>query len=176
MTIRWISAAALLTVAGCALDTDVTRNTPGLTEVASLVPQPVQDSATGRCWAVEITPAAYEQVMGEVQVVQAVLDDDGTVITPPVYRRAPVPRLVRPRNELRFEAPCPADMPEDFAASVQRALAARGYFAGNVTGLLDAPTTAAIRLYQLKRGLDSGQLSLQTARELGLIAVPRTPS
>lgn len=125
----------------------------------------------GTCRARDTIPAVYVQVMGEVQVVQAEIAPDGTVIRPPIYRKAPVPRVVRERSEITFEAPCPAEMTPEFIASVQRALAARDYFAGNVTGALDAPTTAAIRKYQSERGLQSAQLSLETARALGLVAV-----
>ncbi len=137
-------------------------------------PPPLPQAASdGTCRAREVVPAVYEQVMGEVQVVQAEIAEDGTVLRPPVYRRAPVPRLVRPRSEMTFEALCGHQMTPDFIASLQRALAARGYFAGNVTGALDGPTAAAVRKYQAERGLDSGQVSLATARELGLVAVPR---
>jgi hypothetical protein len=129
----------------------------------------------GTCRARDVTPAVYEQVMGEVQVVQAEIAPDGTVIRPPIYRRGPVPRIVRERSEITFEAPCPDQMTSDFIASLQRAMAARGYFSGNVTSLLDAPTTAAIRRYQSDRGLQSAQLSLETARSLGLVAVELPP-
>lgn len=125
----------------------------------------------GTCRASDLRPAIYEHVMGEVQVVQAEIAEDGTVVRPPIYRKAPVPRLVRERGEITFEAPCPEQMTVEFIASVQRALAARGYFSGNVSGALDAPTTAAIRTYQSERGLNSAQLSLETARALGLVAV-----
>lgn len=111
--------------------------------------------------------------MGEVQVVQAQIADDGTVINPPIYRRAPVPCVVQARSEMSFEAPCPEVQTSEFIASLQRALAVRGYFAGNVTGQMDAPTSAAVRKYQSERGLDSGQVSLETARALGLVAVDR---
>ncbi|KUF12246.1 peptidoglycan-binding domain-containing protein [Pseudoponticoccus marisrubri] len=135
-------------------------------------PPPLSEpTADGTCRAREATPAVYEHVMGEVQVVQAEIAEDGTVLRAPVYRRAPVPRIVRPRGEFTFEAPCPEVMTQEFIASVQRALAARGYFAGNVNGQLDAPTATAIGKYQTERGLESDQLSLETARALGLIAV-----
>lgn len=145
-------------------------------EAPSGPPPMAEPARDGKCYAHETTPAVYEHVMGEVQVVQAEIAPDGTVLRPPIYRKAPVPRIVRPRSELRFEAPCPAKVTPDFIASVQRALAARGYFAGNVTGVLDAPTTAAIRRYQSERGLNSAQLSLETARALGLVAVELPPS
>ncbi|MDU8913145.1 peptidoglycan-binding domain-containing protein [Aestuariicoccus sp. MJ-SS9] len=161
------AAAALTLLTACSGGDTVSR--------AQLAPEPPPQTqaADGSCWAHEITPAVYEQVMGEVQVVQAEIAPDGTVIRPPIYRRAPVPRVVQPRGEIRFEAPCAAMLTPEFIGSVQRALAARGYFRGPVTGRFDAATTAAIRSFQSERGLDSGQLSLETARTLGLVAVAR---
>ncbi|MFW2588289.1 peptidoglycan-binding domain-containing protein [Sagittula sp. SSi028] len=132
---------------------------------------PVIALSNGRCQAREETPAVYEHVMGEVRVIQAEIADDGTVITPAVYRRAPVPKIVRERSEIIFDAVCGHQMTPEFLSSLQRALAARDYFHGNVTGMIDAPTAAAIRKYQRERGLDSAQLSLDTARMLGLITV-----
>lgn len=162
---------AMASLAACAAPDHV-----GRAEMAPSGPPPLAEPARdGRCYAHETIPAIYEHVMGEVQVVQAEIAPDGTVLRPPIYRRAPVPRIVCPRGELRFEAPCPQQVTPEFIASVQRALGARGYFSGNVTGMLDAPTTAAIRRYQSDRGLDSAQLSLETARTLGLVAVELPP-
>lgn len=173
-----MSAAMLCALAACSAgpDSEVTRavaQTGAPADAPLVAPPPSGADADGRCWATEVTPAVYENVMGQVQVVQAEIAPDGTVLRPPIYRRAPVPRLVRPRSQMTFEAPCAVQTSPDFAASVQRALAARGYFSGNVTGVFDAPTTAAIRAYQLERGLDSGKISLETARALGLVAVAR---
>ncbi|KAA8609326.1 hypothetical protein AL036_04570 [Salipiger aestuarii] len=128
--------------------------------------------ADGTCQAREVTPAVYEHVMGEVQVIQAEIAEDGTVIRPPIYRRAPVPRVVTPREELIFASPCPEQFTAEMVATLQRALAARGYFDAEISARLDAPTTAAIRTWQAQRGLPSGQLSLETARALGILATP----
>lgn len=147
---------------------DVTRATPTAAPV-----QPMETDAEGHCFAREITPAVYDQVPGQVQVVPAQLDADGTVLHPPIYRNAPVPRLVKPRGETRFRAPCPDQMTPAFIATLQRALYARGYLRSTITGRLDAPTEAALRQYQRERGLDSAQLSLDSARELGIVAVDR---
>jgi hypothetical protein len=158
--------AAFLALVACTSPTETPDETADAGAVADGTRQP-----DGICRARETIPAIYEQVMGEVQVVQAEIAEDGTVIRPPIYRRAPVPRIVRPRNSITFEAPCPDTMTPDFVASLQRALAARGHYAGTITGRLDAPTAAAIRDYQSERGLDSAQVSLETARALGLVAV-----
>lgn len=163
-----LAAAALVALAACESRID------GEDVARSALPEPAPPgtrAADGTCRAREVVPAIYEHVMGEVQVVQAEIAEDGTVIRPPIYRRAPVPRVVRPRDEMSFVAPCPEQQTPEFIASLQRALAARGYFAGNVTGVMDAPTAAAVRKYQSERGLESGQVSLETARALGLAAV-----
>jgi peptidoglycan hydrolase-like protein with peptidoglycan-binding domain len=65
-------------------------------------------------------------------------------------------------------------MTPEFISSVQRALEARGYFTGTISGEMDPATTAAVRKYQKERGLESAQISLETARALGLIAVDRS--
>ncbi len=125
----------------------------------------------GGCYATERTPAVYTQVPGQVLVVPEVRAEDGTLVRAPIYRNAPVPKLVRPREEVRFPAPCPPAFTPDFIASLQRALVARGYYQGVVTERLDPPTRAAVAAFQRDRGLDSDKLALSTARELGLIAV-----
>lgn len=170
MTTPPVPRLALL--AGMAFLAACNASQPEGRDMAPVDPPPLATpDATGTCWARQPTPAVYEQVMGEVQVVQAEIAEDGTVIRPPIYRKAPVPRVVTPRGEIKFKAPCGHQMTPDFIASTQRALAARGYFSGKTTGTLDAPTTAAIRKFQRERGLDSGQMSLETARSLGLVAV-----
>jgi peptidoglycan hydrolase-like protein with peptidoglycan-binding domain len=64
-------------------------------------------------------------------------------------------------------------MSQAFVESLQRALAVRGLYAGQISGQMDARTQAAVRQWQQARGLDSGMLSLETARALGLVAVAR---
>lgn len=148
----------------------------GALALAACMPQTqgtVSQDASGGCFATEPVPAIYEQIPGEIMVVQAEIAEDGTVLRPPIYRRTLVPRVVRPRGEMRFATPCPEQMTPDLVASLQRALAARGLYAGAATGRIDAATRAAIRRFQEPRGIDTPILTLETARTLGLIAVPR---
>ena len=58
----------------------------------------------------------------------------------------------------------------DFIASLQRALAVRGYYRGPIHGHATPETRRAVRAYQAERGLDSAIVSIETARELGLTA------
>ncbi|MCH2094083.1 MAG: peptidoglycan-binding protein [Rhodobacteraceae bacterium] len=164
-----LSALALLT--GC--------------EATSLAPQPgvsrsaalgvtIKENEKGECWAVEVTPAVYDTVMGQVQVVQAEIAPDGTVLRAPIYRNTLVPRVVKDRQTLRFQTPCPAQLTPEFIGSLQRALRARGYFRSFTTSIYDDATRRGVLRYQTERGLQSGRLSLETARDLGLIAVERS--
>lgn len=77
------------------------------------------------------------------------------------------------QQEIRIETPCPDEMTNVLVASLQRALAARGHYAGRATGVMDDATRAAVKSYQTEQGLPSASLSVETARELGLIAYPR---
>lgn len=72
-----------------------------------------------------------------------------------------------------FAVPCPAAATPEFWASVQRALAVRGLYDGPVTGAMDAATGEAVRRYQAPQGLDSPVLSLDAARQLGLMRWPQ---
>ncbi len=54
-------------------------------------------------------------------------------------------------------------------ASVQRALKEQGFYYGNPTGKKDADTTAAIRRYQIRNGLQiTGEIDAETLRSLGV--------
>lgn len=75
-------------------------------------------------------------------------------------------------EERMFAVPCPAAATPEFWASVQRALAVRGLYTGPVTGANDAATGEAVRRFQAPLGLDSPVLSLDAARQLGLMRWP----
>ncbi|AZB54890.1 peptidoglycan-binding protein [Cereibacter sphaeroides] len=70
-----------------------------------------------------------------------------------------------------FEAPCPDLMTPERIATLQRALEARGLYAGEITEELDTRTRSGIRKLQAPLGLDSDRLSLAAARALGLVPI-----
>ena len=54
-------------------------------------------------------------------------------------------------------------------ASAQQALKDQGFYYGEVTGTKDADTTAAIRRYQIRNGLQiTGDLNAETRKSLGI--------
>ncbi|WP_246139414.1 peptidoglycan-binding domain-containing protein [Phaeobacter marinintestinus] len=126
------------------------------------------------CWDKTITPAVIETVTEQVMVKPAELYADGTVKTPATHETQTIQKIVQERQETRFEIPCPDVMTPDFIMSVQRALKARGYYSGPISGQMSSATQSAIRDYQKKQGLDSSTLSVDAARKLGLIMVERS--
>ncbi|WP_339646283.1 peptidoglycan-binding domain-containing protein, partial [Jannaschia helgolandensis] len=58
-------------------------------------------------------------------------------------------------------------------AQIQRALAARELYAGDINGMYDPPTRKAVRTFQAARGLESGMLSKTSAQTLGLVELGR---
>jgi hypothetical protein len=140
--------AALL--AGCikAAPDEVTRAAPEGPAVEASATPPA-GAPPGSCWARDTAAADAVEAL-----LVASLDAPAT------------------GAEQLFETPCAYEMTPELIASLQRALAARGAYAGNDSGLLDAGTRAALRDWQRPRGIDSGVLAMATARELGLAPYP----
>ena len=143
-------------------------------EPGPLADPPVVDPAGAACLSRATTPAIIETVTEQVMVQPAVVDTDGTVRSPAVFRTVTRQQILRERREVEFEVPCPPLMTPEFIASVQRALKARGFYRGPTTGVLDPATSRAVQAYQVSIGdVDTGQLTLKAARSLGLVALPR---
>ncbi|MBY6057289.1 peptidoglycan-binding protein [Leisingera daeponensis] len=123
------------------------------------------------CWSRHTSPAVIETVTSQVLDAPAQLDASGRVVRPAAFRTETRQHIVTPRQEHWIEIPCPAMMTPDFIRTIQRALAARGLYRGPVHGQMDAATRKAVQRYQAPLGLDSGTLTLASARKLGLVAV-----
>ncbi|WP_101065395.1 peptidoglycan-binding domain-containing protein [Roseovarius salinarum] len=165
------ASAALLLSTGCqtALPVAGSQDTAVLQTTAEAPP----GAAPGTCWGKVVTPAVVETVTEQVLVQPAQVMDDGTVTEPATFRTETRQAIVQERKVDWFQTPCPNVQTPDFVDSLQRALRARGHYRGPVTGEMDARTRAAVRRYQTPEGPDSGILSLDAARRLGLVAVPR---
>lgn len=127
----------------------------------------------GSCWGRDVTPAVVETITEQIIVQPAELLNDGTVVSPAIYRTETQQRIVKERRKTWFETPCTEVWTEDFTSTLQRALQARGIFYGTISGVNDSQTRAGVRRYQKAGGLDSTILSMESARRLGLIAIER---
>lgn len=121
--------------------------------------------AKGVCWAHETLPAVFETV------TEQIADPPAKGATGPAsYRIVTHQKVVSDRSEVWFRTPCPDQTDADFVTTLQRALKARGYYRGALTGRFDAATGAAVRRLQSASGLNSARLSLAAAKELGIVA------
>ena len=170
-------ALAALGLAGCADRPDpvLTGDGPQPTVAPSLAGEIVHRSQSGppstvpgECWTHETLPAMIETVTEHVQTAPARLNADGSTASPATFRTVTRQSIVRPRDTVWFRSVCPAVLSPDLVATLQRALAVRGLLNGAPTGVMDAATRTALHRYQAVRGLDSRELSLGAARQLGL--------
>ncbi|MBC7155354.1 MAG: peptidoglycan-binding protein [Rhodobacteraceae bacterium] len=127
------------------------------------------DAAADTCWGEDVTPAVIETVTRQVAVPPKAGAPQGGV----VYQTETHQRIVRERQAIWFRTPCPETMTPAFVASLQRALAVRGYYSGEASGRIDRPTRLAVRAFQKPLGLNSGLLSLNAAQQLGIAAYER---
>ena len=128
----------------------------------------------GTCHALGVTPAILETVTEQRLETAEVRSPDGLVVEPARFRTVTSTRIVQERGENWFEIPCALrDGDPAFIAQVQRALAARELYAGDINGMYDPPTRKAVRTFQAARGLESGMLSKASAQTLGLVELGR---
>lgn len=132
------------------------------------------DAKLDSCFAHEFTPAIIETITERTPKTPAQVAIDETtgqtkVIRPATYETVTVQKIIQDRRDIWFETPCPQIYTERFVKSLQRALKARGYYSGTLTGWMDKYTRIAVQLYQRDRGYDSEILSLKVAEEFGLI-------
>jgi hypothetical protein len=166
-----LSAAAITGCAPVAQPPDVARFAEARLDGQSRdIPEGADPDA---CYGRDSTPATVETVTRRVLVQPAETGPDGSVIRPAVYRSETRQEIVKEREDIWFETPCPDEMTAEFIAALQRALAVRGHYAGEITGEADAGTARAVRAFQLEQGLNSPVLSIAAAKRLGLVAYDR---
>ena len=170
--LRVCPVVALIVLVACeSTRPDTVSETPQTGQLMTAAPP---GAPTGSCWARDASPAVVETVTEQILVQPAVLGKEGNILIHAVYRTETRQAIVKPREDTVFEIPCGADMTPEFIASLQRALLARNLYRGAITGVMDGRTRAGVRRYQKPQGLDSGILSLNAARSLGLVAQERT--
>jgi hypothetical protein len=165
-------ALCLAALSGCDLaTTDAGPPEPGVVEATTQGPA---GAPPGSCWGRTVSPAVIETVTEQVQVQPAQISATGEIQSLPIYRTDTRQKILAPRTDNWFQTPCADQMTPQFVSTLQRALEARGVYAGAISGQYDQPTRKAMRIYQISAGgPDSPILALTTARGLGLIAVDR---
>lgn len=170
MLMKPIFSLILLTgLAACqqsALPAPPETSTPGT--VISL--GAIETDATGRCFARMAGPVQTTIVTELVEVMPAERDRNGVVTSPAIFRNVTRPQTVQTGPGARFETLCPQRLTADFVATLQRALIVRRAFAGPVTGNYDDATSLAVQQFQRNQGIDSPLLSIDVARQFGLVA------
>ena len=122
----------------------------------------------GTCWAHDLIPAVYETTTVQSLVTAEQKDATGRVTAPATYKSISKLRVLQERRDIWFTSPCPQEVTPQFLATLQRALKARGYYTQDLSAVMDAATTEALRRYQADHGLDSPLLSSAAARQLGV--------
>lgn len=150
---KTISALAVLSLMSCTLGSG-TAQTDARPDGAK----------PGTCWAKQIKPAVIQ-----TEKTQSVIAGEGGET---IYQTETSQSIIEERQEVWFQVPCQNVMTREFISSVQRALSARGYYTGAITGRLDSRTAKSIRLMQVPLGIDSQVLSILGAQNLGLVTIP----
>lgn len=143
---------------------------PTLSDAAGAIPDEV---SAGDCVGRDITPATVQTVTEKVLIRPAEFAPDGSLVSPAAYRTETRQEIVKEREDVWFQTPCPDEITPEFVSALQRALQVRGYFQGTVTGEVDEATRNAVRAYQRELGLNSPVLSIAAAKRLGLVAYDR---
>lgn len=144
------------------------------------LPEPVTralgppDARPGACYARGFTPAVLETVTEQVVEAEAIRAGDGRILQPAQFRTITTTRIVQERETTWFETPCALRRQDpDFVMQIQRALQVRGLYEGPIHGFYDVPTRAAVQRFQDASGVESGTLSIESAKALGLVALGR---
>lgn len=160
-----LSGALFVLLAGCMQDYE---ETPKFTALETARIDPPAGARDGSCWARDVTPAVIETQTERVQVAPRSYSLDGKTEFPAQYETRLYPEIVEPRRVFEFETVCAEDITPEFIASLQRALQVRGLYFHEATGVFDEPTDAALRAFQRSQGVETGLLTIETARAFGL--------
>jgi len=132
------------------------------------------ESRTDVCRIRYTAPAIVETVTKQVLVKPETVGVDpqtgqSIATSPATYRTETEQKIVRARYEDWAALICPKDQSTIFIQSLQRALAARGYYRGAITGVMDEHTKRALRKVQKSRGINTSEVTLDLAESYGLV-------
>lgn len=137
---------------------------------------PITSSKTNpeSCYTNYVSPAVIETVTRQILVKPAKTNTNPQngqiiIVQPAIYRTKTVQRIVQDRQEGRAEAICNHDMTPELIETLQRAMTTRGHYSGNITGVMDQTTQAALKKAQTEIGIPSNELTKVLAERYGLI-------
>lgn len=172
-TTRSLGAAVSLAVlTGCAplpIVPDVTKLISP-THITAVDMKPPADMP-GVCWGHVPGPQITQIVSDIVVATPAQIGPSGEEIAPAIYREVTRPQTFNEGDGRWFTRTCDANLTPEFVMTLQRALAVRGLYRGEINGMMDQRTLRAVHTYQTPQGLVSAILSQSAAQQLGLIAV-----
>lgn len=128
----------------------------------------------GACHIRYTAPALIETVTEQV-IVQPekrgidVQTGQPIIISPATYRTETIQKIIRDRHEDWVEIVCVKDLTVVFIQTLQRALAARRYYRGPITGVMDEATKRAVRKIQKNRGINTSEVTQELAENYGLV-------
>lgn len=156
-----------------ACETSIMPQSQSQTTLISTPGEGPSNAQPGACYGKDVTPATIQVITEQALITPARIAPDGAIISPAAYSTSTHQTIIEPRKEFFFEVPCAEMLTIDFITSLQRALKVRGLYRGRLTGIIDERTKRAIRKFQIPAGLNSSILTMDTARQLGLIAYGR---
>jgi len=151
----------------------------GLASISAL-PVNAQDTGLppnarpGACHIRYTAPALIETVTEQIIVQPEKRGIDAqtgqpVIISPAIYRTETVQKIIRDRHEAWVEIVCAKNLTVVFIQTLQRALTARQYYRGPITGTMDEPTKRAVRKVQKSRGINSPEVTQELAESYGLV-------
>jgi len=131
-------------------------------------------SKPGACYIHYTAPALIETVTEQILVQpekRALNTETGetTVVSPAIYKTVTLQKIIRDRKEDWAEVICEKDQTPTFIETMQRALYARGYYHGPITGIKDERTNRAIRKVQKRLGINSTEITWDLGESFGLV-------
>lgn len=172
MTQKFLAFLGLAALAACQPQPSVEQ--PSRADVDTTISLGSIDTSTsGTCFATTAGPTETVVVNEMIEVVPATKDENGVVTSPAVFRNITRPSTNTVGEGTRFETVCPPLLTPAFVATLQRAMITRRIYSGQVNGNYDTATGLAVQRFQRNLSIDSPYLAVSTARQLGVLAVPR---
>ncbi len=173
-TLPFVALAILVYTTGCQPIAAPDDGAPRPFPLSAGYIDPPEGAPEGSCWGRALVPAVVQTVTEQVKTSPTILNEDGSIMRAATYDTVVRQEIVRERGEHAFEAVCEDALTPELVGSLQRALAARGAYEGEITEDMDWPTRQALKVYQQVTGPKSDILSIDLARQLGLAAVDRS--